>query len=225
MLKEVPLFEQPREKAIKYGVAALSNIELLAILLRTGTKEENVLELSKKVLYSFQSITKFKDMSPQELLHIKGIGPTKAIGLLASIEFGKRIMQVDKEFQIYTTPEQVSEHFHPKMSMLTIECLYALYLNTKGVLIQEQLITQGTINASLIDGRDVFKWAVKFSASAIILVHNHPSGDPTPSIADLKATEKLLKLSGVMGIQILDHIIIGHTFYSMKRNSKIFKLF
>lgn len=221
----MPLFERPREKAIKYGVPTLSNIELLAILLRTGTKDENVMELSKKVIYSFQSIAKFKDISIQELLNIKGIGYTKAIGLLASIEFGKRIIQADKEFQVYTTPEQVFEHFHPKMCMLTIECLYALYLNTKGVLIQEQLITQGTINASLIDGRDVFKWALKFSASAIILVHNHPSGDASPSIADLKATEKLLKLSGLMGIQILDHIIIGHTFYSMKRSSKIFKLF
>lgn len=225
MLKEVPYAERPREKALKYGIQTLSNIELLAIILRTGSKDKNVLEVAQNFIYKIQNISSIKDMTINELTTFKGIGSTKAISILASIELGMRIIRNENEIKTYTTPRQVFDYLYPKVRLLTKECLYALYLNTKGVLIKEVLITQGTINSALVDGKDIFKWALKLSATAIIVVHNHPSGDPTPSIQDLKSTERLVQMARVMEIIILDHIIIGDDFYSMKEESKIFKVF
>ena len=225
MQKEVPYDERPREKAMKYGIQSLSNTEILAIILRTGSKEKNVLEVSQKLLYQIDKISNLKDITINELTNIKGIGKTKAITILASIELGMRIIRNDNELKTYTTPRQVFEYLYPKVKLLNIECLYALYLNTRGGLIQEVLITQGTVNSSLVDGKDIFKWALKLSATAIILVHNHPSGDPTPSIQDIKSTEKLVQMSKMMDVIILDHIIIGNDYYSMKEESKVFKVF
>jgi UPF0758 protein GTNG_2548 len=225
MQKEVPYDERPREKAMKYGIQSLSNTEILAIILRTGSKEKNVLEVSQKLLYQIDKISNLKDITINELTNIKGIGKTKAITILASIELGMRIIRNDNELKTYTTPRQVFEYLYPKVKLLNKECLYALYLNTRGGLIQEVLITQGTVNSSLVDGKDIFKWALKLSATAIILVHNHPSGDPTPSIQDIKSTEKLVQMSKMMDVIILDHIIIGNDYYSMKEESKVFKVF
>lgn len=225
MLKEVPYAERPREKALKYGIQTLSNIELLAIILRTGSKDKNVLEVARNVIYKIENISSIKDMTINELTAFNGIGSTKAITILASIELGMRIIRNENEIKTYTTPRQVFDYLYPKVRLLTKECLYALYLNTKGNLIKEVLITQGTINSALVDGKDIFKWALKLSATAIIIVHNHPSGDPTPSIQDLKSTERLVQMARVMEIIILDHIIIGDDFYSMKEESKIFKVF
>lgn len=225
MQKEVPYDERPREKAMKYGIQSLSNTEILAIILRTGSKEKNVLEVSQKLLYQIDKISNLKDITINELTNIKGIGKTKAIIILASIELGMRIIRNDNELKTYTTPRQVFEYLYPKVKLLNKECLYALYLNTRGGLIQEVLITQGTVNSSLVDGKDIFKWALKLSATAIILVHNHPSGDPTPSIQDIKSTEKLVQMSKMMDVIILDHIIIGNDYYSMKEESKVFKVF
>lgn len=225
MLKEVPYAERPREKALKYGIQTLSNIELLAIIIRTGSKDKNVLEVAQNLVYKIENISTIKDMTINELTTFKGIGSTKAIAILASIELGMRIIRNENEIKTYTTPRQVFDYLYPKVRLLTKECLYALYLNTKGNLIKEVLITQGTINSALVDGKDIFKWALKLSASAIIIVHNHPSGDPTPSIQDLKSTERLVQMARVMEIIIIDHIIIGDDFYSMKEESKIFKVF
>ncbi len=225
MLKEVPIFERPREKALKYGIQNLNNVELLAILFRTGSREKNVIDLAKHLIYQINDLASLKDITINELIKIKGIGTTKAITLLASIELGMRILCDKNELITYTNPKQVFDYFYPKVKLLTKECLYALYLNTKGGLIKEILITKGTINSSLVDGKDIFKWAVKLSATAIIIVHNHPSGDSTPSIQDLKATEKLVQMSKLMDVIILDHIIIGNDYYSMKENAKIFKVF
>lgn len=225
MLKEVPYTERPREKALKYGIQSLSNTEILAILLRTGSKDKNVLEVAQNLLYQMEHISSLKDMTIHELTNLKGIGSTKAITILAAIELGVRIIRNENEIKTYTHPRQVFDYLYPKVRLLTKECLYALYLNTKGALIREVLITQGTINSSLVDGKDIFKWALKLSATAIIIVHNHPSGDSTPSIQDLKSTEKLVQMAKVMDLVILDHIIIGDDFYSMKEESKIFKVF
>ncbi len=225
VLKEVPYYERPREKALKYGFQSLSNSELIAILLRTGSKESNVLEVAQNIIYRIEKISNLKYLTLTELIAIKGIGKTKAITLLASIELGVRILRNENEIKVYATPRQVFDYLYPKVKLLNKECLYALYLNTKGALIKEVLITQGTINSSLVDGKDIFKWALKLSATAIILVHNHPSGDPTPSIQDLKATEKIVQMAKMMDVIILDHIIIGDDYYSMKEESKIFKVF
>lgn len=157
MLKEVPVFDRPREKAIKYGVNSLSNIELIAILLRTGSKQDNVLDVAKNLMYDIEKLSLLKDMTISELMKFKGIGKTKAITILASIELGLRVLETSKENTFYTSPEAVFEYFYPKLRLKNKECLYAMYLDVKGQLIKEQLITQGTINSSLMDGKDIFK--------------------------------------------------------------------
>ena len=225
MLKEIPNYDRPREKAIKYGIHSLSNIELLAIILRTGSKSENVIEVAKNFLYSYKNLADINEATLEELTQIKGIGKIKAITLLASIELGLRVLDTKTEIIIYNNPKQVFDAYYPKLNLLKKEYLYAIFLNTKGVLIQDKLITQGTISMSLLDGKDIFKWALKLSSSAIILVHNHPSGDPSPSIADLKATSVFVQQAKLLEILVIDHIIIGNTYYSMKENSKIFKVF
>lgn len=225
MLREVPSFDRPREKAMKYGVRSLSNVELLAIVLRTGNKDENVLELSKKILYSLDKVSNLRDLSVEELLKIKGIGIAKAISVVATIEIGLRILEEYNHIVKYNSPKDVFEYYYPRLRSLNKETLYALYLNTKGIVIKEQLITQGTISSSLFDSKDIFKWALKCSASSIILIHNHPSGDPTPSIADIKATSSFISQASLLELNVIDHIIIGDTFYSMKENSKVFKMF
>ena len=120
-------------------------------------------------------------------------------------------------------PKQIFDYYSPLLKNINKECLYAIYLNTKGYVISEQIITQGTVSSSLIDGRDIIKWALKLSASAIILVHNHPSGDSTPSIQDMKVTNEVVKQAKLMDLVVLDHIIIGDTYFSMKENSLVFK--
>ena len=223
MLKEVPFFDRPREKAIKYGIKTLSTVELIAIVLRTGSKEEGVIELSKRLLYGLDSLSRLREMTVEELVDLKGIGKTKAITLQASIELGLRILEEKNKLKTYANPKQIFNYYSPMLNNINKECLYAIYLNTKGYVINEQLITQGTISSSLIDGRDIIKWALKYSASAIILVHNHPSGDPTPSIQDMKVTAEIVKQAKLMDLIVLDHIIIGDNYFSMKENSLVFK--
>lgn len=223
MLREVPFFDRPREKALKYGIKTLSTVELIAIMLRTGSKDEGVIELSKKLLYGLDSLSRLREMTIEELVNLKGIGKTKAITLLASIELGLRILEDKNRVKAYSNPKQIFDYYSPLLKNINKECLYAIYLNTKGLVISEQLITQGTVSSSLIDGRDIIKWALKLSASAIILVHNHPSGDSTPSIQDMKVTNEIVKQAKLMDLVILDHIIIGDSYFSMKENSLVFK--
>ena len=210
MLKEIPDYDRPREKALKYGINTLSNIELLAIILRTGSKEENVIDVAKNLLYSFKNLSSIAEATLKELTTIKGIGEIKAITLLASIELGLRIMDIKNEIIFYTNPQQVFDAFYPKVHLLKKEHLYAIFLNTKGMIIQEKLITQGTISMSLLDGKDIIKWALKLSASAIILVHNHPSGDPTPSVEDVMLTRDMYRAGLLLGIVLIDHVVIGY---------------
>ncbi len=223
MLKEVPCYDRPREKAIKYGIKSLSNVELLAILFRTGSKDEDVINLSKKILYSINDLSLLREMTIEELKKIKGIGDTKAITLQASIELGLRILESKRRLKTYENAGQIFNYYYPMLRNLNQEHLYVIFLNTKGNVLGEEMITKGTISSSLIDGRDILKLALKLSSSAIILIHNHPSGDPTPSMADITSTKKLISQAKIMDILVLDHIIIGNSYYSMKQNSSIFK--
>ena len=147
------------------------------------------------------------------------------ITILSAIELGIRILNEQKDDTKFESSQKVYEYILPKVKNLKEEHLYGLYLNGKGSLIACKLLTKGNINSTIIDGKIVFKWAYKLSASAIILIHNHPSGDPTPSIQDLKYTETIVKQANLNGFILLDHIIIGNGFYSMKKDSKLFKMF
>lgn len=222
LLRDVPFYERPREKALKYGVRSLSNQELLAIILRTGTKDESVLTLANNILYKLESISDMNELTIDELLTIKGIGEAKALEIKAAIEFGYRIIRDEQDHNQVSSPVAVFNLLKDEMRLLKQEHLYALYLNTKGRLIAKKMITKGTTNMTIIDDKEIIKWACKHSASAIIISHNHPSGDPTPSAEDLKATEKLIKSTNLVDIPLLDHIIIGNNFYSIRQNTNLF---
>ena len=224
IIKEIPIFERPREKVINQGVHYLSNTELLAILLRTGTKDENVLRLSEKLLYKLTNINDLNDLTINELTSVKGIGPSKAVTVLAAVELGRRMTNLTKKDLSLTSSKQVYEYMKNYFLSVKEEHLYGIYLNAKGGLINTIELSKGTINSTLIDPDLIFKWYYKLSSSAVILVHNHPSGDSTPSIPDLKKTDEVIKKAKLLDIRVLDHIIIGKDYYSMRENNKIFNI-
>ena len=222
LIKEMPIEERPRERLIRQGAKSLSNEELLAILLRTGYHDQSVIELSKHVLYHLSSLEELKKISYIELLKIKGIKNAKATTILAAIELGYRLSSFkrDKKTRI-SSPKDVYDLLHDEVSHLEQEHFIVLYLNIKSEIIKKETIYIGTINQMTIHPREIFKKALIYAASAMIFVHNHPSGDSEPSKADIKATDHLLKTAEVMGIDLIDHIIIGHRqFYSIKSKHK-----
>ena len=225
IIKDIPKFERPREKVINQGVQYLSNNELIAILLRTGTKNQNVLKVSEQILYKLSNINDLYNLTISELTSIKGIGPSKAVTLLAAVELGKRISNLNEKDYILNSSGKVYLFMQNYYINVKEEHLYGLYLNSKGKLIQAVELSKGTINSTLIDCETIFKWYYKLSSSAIILAHNHPSGDPTPSIQDLKKTEEVVKKAKMLNINVLDHIIIGKTYYSIRENNKLFNIF
>ncbi|MBR2891571.1 MAG: DNA repair protein RadC [Bacilli bacterium] len=220
-IQNMPSNEKPREKIINNGINSLNNIELLAILLRCGNKKKSVIELSMDVLNTLDSIDDISELTIDELTKIEGIGISKASIILASFELAKRIFSKSINKISLPSPKLIYEHFKPLYYNVKQEQLYAIYLDTKGKMISKKLITIGNINSSLIDDKSIFKWAYKYSASAIILVHNHPSGDSTPSKEDLKVTAQIIRQAELLGFIILDHIIIGDNYFSIKMNYKL----
>ncbi|EXJ22828.1 DNA repair protein RadC [Alkalibacterium sp. AK22] len=219
-LIELPSASRPRERMEEYGPAALANHELLAILLRTGTKDSNVLQLSMQVLSYFDDLHTLKQVSLEELLTVPGIGRVKAIELLATIELGQRIARSSllKEGTV-TSSQSVGSMLVEEMKDLQQEYVVALFLNTKNQIIKKETLFKGTLNSSVAHPREIFKAAVKYSAARIILAHNHPSGDPEPSDADLDFTRRMVEAGNLMGIELLDHFIIGEkTYVSLKEN-------
>ena len=223
MIKELPIKERPRERFIKYGANSIQTFELIAIILRTGSKDESVIELAKRVTYKFKTLKDLSTTSIKELKTIKGIGNTKAIELLAAFELGKRVN--NETFNIQNklhSPESIYQYLKSELEMKTQEHFLALYLNTKGELIKKETLFIGSLNSSLIHPREIFKHAVINSAAAIVICHNHPSGDPTPSKQDIEITKLIHKNSLMMDIELLDHIIIGKDrYYSFKEKGMI----
>ena len=222
LIKEMPKDERPRERLIESGVAALSNEELLAILLRTGRKDLSVMELSKNVLYHLESLEDLKRMTVLELMQVNGIKEAKATTIIAAIELGKRLSNLKKIEKISVkSGYDVYQLLSQDLTHLEQEHFICLYLNTKSELIKKETVFIGTINQTLIHPREIYRHAIKLSAAAIIFVHNHPSGDSTPSKADFVATNSLMETSRIMGIDVIDHIVIGnHEFYSLKDQKK-----
>ncbi|MCK5624786.1 DNA repair protein RadC [Candidatus Pacearchaeota archaeon] len=207
-IKDLPKQNRPRERFLKLGPEALSDAELFAILLRTGTIQENVTEMSNRLIAEY-GLDKLFECSLKELQEIKGIGPSKAMQILTIAEIQKRINQSKKPVKKITCAEDVFNHFHERLKDKKQEHFYILMLNTQNYIIGEQLISKGILDASIIHPREVFKPAIKNSASKIILVHNHPSGDCFPSGDDLEITKRLMKTGEELGIKVVDHIIIG----------------
>ncbi|ULG71225.1 RadC family protein [Macrococcus brunensis] len=214
MLKQ----DQPRERLMTYGPEQLTNQELLAIIINTGSKDESVLEVANKLLMSMGNIRDMRYLTLQELREIKGIGEKKAVTMLAMIELAVRMHTHSLEDRVkIKSPQCVADLLMERMRYFTQEHFIALYLNTKNVVIHEQVIFKGSLNASIVHPREVFREAVRRSAANIIVCHNHPSGDPTPSVEDIEATKRLINCGTLFGIELLDHIIIGDgVFVSIK---------
>ncbi len=219
LIKDLPEEEKPREKLKKYGVKNLTDEELIAIILRCGTKNMSVKDLAIKIKKEFKNLS---DLSYIELSKIKGMGEVKAITLLAAIELGIRsTYKEDKNIKL-NRPENIYEFFKNKLIYLKQENLIAVFLDNKNKLIAYKTIFIGTINMSISHPREIFKEAIKNSCVYIVLVHNHPSGDPTPSVADLKFTNQVYKTGKIIGIPLLDHLIIGNNkYYSFYDNGDL----
>jgi DNA repair protein RadC len=218
MIRDFPQDERPRERFINSGPQSLSNHELVAILLRTGTSKESVLQLSNRLLTHFEGLRLLKAASLEEITSIKGIGKAKAIQVLAAVELGRRISNLAYDDRyVIRSPEDGAKYVMNDMRFLSQEHFVCLYLNTKNQVIHKQTVFIGSLNASIVHPREVYKEALKRSAASIICLHNHPSGDPAPSREDIEVTKRLVECGKIMGVELLDHLIIGENkFVSLK---------
>ncbi len=221
-INNMPVSERPRERFIKYGASNLQTSELISIILNTGTKDHSVIELSNAIINSINDVSDLKYLTLNNLKKIEGIGEVKAIKLLSAIELGKRVYYDKKVAKIkMNTANTIFEYMKDEFNDNTQEYFYALYLDTKKNLIDKKLLFIGTINQSIVHPREIFKNAYLLSASSIVCVHNHPSGDPTPSKEDINLTNALIEIGKIQGIKLLDHIIIGKDYFSFFENGYI----
>ncbi|GIN71078.1 UPF0758 protein YsxA [Bacillus sp. J14TS2] len=218
MIRDFPIADRPRERMIKAGPQSLSTQEIIAILLRTGTKSESVLQLANRLLTKFDGLMWLKEAAFEELVSIKGIGQAKAVQLVAAVELGRRISNLTYDDRyVIKSPEDGANYVMNDMRFLTQEHFVVLYLNTKNQVVHRQTIFIGSLNASIVHPREVFKEAFRRAAATVICFHNHPSGDPTPSREDIEVTRRLAECGKMLGIEVLDHVIIGDKKYvSMK---------
>jgi DNA repair protein RadC len=203
---------QPRELALEHGVENIPSVELLAIILRSGSQTLNVVSLARHLLNKYGSLSTIAQMPIDELTKTKGIGPVKALGLKASLELAQRLNseKINNKLEPFSTPERVAEIFKTKVLTLEIETIWVLPLDSKNYLKSKPIaISQGTINSCMAHPREIYKIAIQLSAASIIIVHNHPSGDPTPSKQDIELTKQLIESGKIIGIKCFDHIIIG----------------
>lgn len=215
---DIPKENRPRERLLKHGANALSDSELLAIILRTGAKNENVIDMSNRLIGEY-GLGNLYQCSLKELQKIKGMGEAKAMQILAISELTKRQNLAKSPKKFISSAKIVFEIMNEKLKDEKQENFIVIHLNNKNYFIKEELITKGVLDASIIDPREVFKSAIRNSASRIILVHNHPSGDPAPSKEDIEVTEKLIDAGKLLGINVLDHVIVGRdTYWSWKDN-------
>ncbi|MEN7973067.1 MAG: DNA repair protein RadC [Verrucomicrobiota bacterium] len=212
---DMPAQLRPREEFERVGAENVSDAVLLALILRTGTRGINVVEVAQRLLSAFGSLTALAKASVKDIQAINSIGPVKAQMIKAAMELAQRLTRESVgESPVVSTPEQAAAVLRERARVLQKEVFWALMLDTKNRLIGEpQKISEGTLNSSLVHPRELFKKAVEYSCAAIILAHNHPSGDPTPSSEDIKITKQLIGAGEVMGIKVLDHIVIGHRKY------------
>lgn len=223
LIKDIPLFDRPRERLLKYGEESLSNEELISIILRTGTKNISVKDLSSFILKEINDITELKNISINSLKKINGVGEVKAITLKAAIELGRRTYQnKDKKSIKLDSSYKIYNYMRDKLYDKKQEYFYSIYLDNKKKLIDCKLLFIGTINKSIVHPREIFKYAYLLSASSIVCIHNHPSKDVLPSNEDLLLTKNLVEIGKINGINVIDHIIIGNNnYYSLYDNNDI----
>ena len=223
-IKDLPVLERPRERLINYGVENISNEDLLAIIIKTGTKDKSVKDLAQEILIKLHDINNLNNINYNTFSDIKGLGHIKTIELIAAIELGKRICIEKEKIDICTYNKSIIIYENNKYLFKNKkqEYFYCLYLDNKNKLIERKLLFMGTINRSIVHPREIFKEAYLTSASGIICIHNHPSGDITPSMEDIYLTKSLISIGKIQGINIIDHIIIGennyYSFYDQEKD-------
>jgi DNA repair protein RadC len=209
-LKDQPVSQRPRERLAALGADALSHAELIAILLRTGLKGANAVEIGRQLLQKFGSLQSLAKASVADLRKVKGIGRDKAVTLMAAFALARQMAkELQEESPLLDNPENVVALLRAKNLVKNVETLQVLCLNTRRRLIRVDDVIDGTIDTLLVHPREVFKFAIAANAAAIVLVHNHPSGDPTPSEADIKVTRDLIRAGQILKIEVVDHVIIG----------------
>ena len=221
-IKDLPKEERPRERLINYGVDNISNEELLAIILKVGTKDKSVKELASEVLCKINKLSNLEDINQRTFSDIKGLGPIKTIELMAAIELGKRIfLKKEKEKINYNNPLTLYQDNLYLFKGKKQEYFYCIYLDNRNNLIDKKLLFKGTINRSIVHPREIFKEAYLLSASKIVCIHNHPSGDTNPSVEDIRLTKSLIEIGKLQGIYLIDHIIISdNKYYSFYENKQ-----
>lgn len=226
-IKDLPEECRPRERAIKEGVYNLSLEELLAILIGKGSKDLSSKEVALNLIKKYKTTSNLVNVTYNQLLEMKGIGPTKAIVLLSALELGKRLyLKVENEQKIaLKSAEDIYHYMKYLFYEKKQEYFYCIYLDSKCEVIERRLLFMGTMNRSIVHPREIFKYAYLDSASSIICVHNHPSGNVTPSREDIRLTESLVELGKVNALPVVDHVIIGNkTYYSFYEDGKILNL-
>ncbi len=208
-IHDIPEEERPRERLIRNGPESLSNAELLGIILRTGSKEENVVSLSNRILSKY-SIKQLSLTNVSRLMQENGVGKAKAAQIAAVFELARRLETfVEEPKRKICSPKDVYTLMYPKMREQKKEKFITLCLDTKNQILKEEVVSIGSLNASIVHPREVFKSALMESSASVIMVHNHPSGDPSPSREDIMVTKKIVEGGKLLGIDVLDHIIIG----------------
>lgn len=226
-IKDIPISSRPRERAISEGVSALSLEELLAILIQKGSKGLSAREVALEILKRHPTLNSLSNLSMEQLLKVKGIGPAKALEILSSLELGKRLyLQVEESKKIsLKSAEDIYYYTKYLFYGKKQEYFYCLYLNPRCEVIERKLLFMGTINRSVVHPREIFKYAYLSSASSIVCVHNHPSGSIIPSKEDICLTKALVEIGTLNKIPVVDHVIIGdETYYSFYEDGKILNI-
>lgn len=209
-IKELPAAERPRELLLAKGPAALSNADLLAILIRTGTSRESVVRLAEQLLAKHGGLAGLGSLDPHEMSRLKGIGPAKAVTVAAAVELGKRLAALAaSERPVIRSPQDAADLMLPRLRFEKREVFVALLLSTKNHVLATPFLAIGTLSASIVDPRELFREAINHNAASVVLVHNHPSGDPSPSADDIALTRKMAEAGRLLDVNVLDHLIIG----------------
>lgn len=226
-IKDIPTISRPRERALKEGVENLSLEELLAILIKSGTFGISAKDVALEILKKYPTSSALSNMSLSNLMKIKGIGVTKALEILSAIELGKRLfLQVDESIKYsFRSAKDIYQYTKYLFQGKKQECFYCFYLNNRCEVIERRLLFMGTINRSVVHPREIFKHAYLSSASSIVCVHNHPSGNINPSLEDVRLTEALIELGKLNAIPVVDHVIVTDSnYYSFYDDGKILNL-
>lgn len=205
-----PATERPRERLLSKGTAGLTDAQLLAIILRTGRRESSAVQVGMDILHHVGSLAGLAQSGVDELCAIPGVGPAKAAQLKAALELGKRAMALPLSTGTrISSSSDLFRHFHPLLRDLKHELFKVVLLDAKNMVLKESTVSEGSLTLSIVHPREVFALAIRESAAGVIFLHNHPSGDPTPSVEDRRLTDRLVEAGAILGIRVLDHMIVG----------------